>query len=91
MLQIEAHGIRFNSIIHLLEIYPCCIGAENLSQNMLQAFQLAPVKSRRSSKLTGYFGRGIFPVLKIQNITQQYHRYKYDVQRNSNAVWQAQF
>lgn len=64
MLKLEARGIRFNSTIHLLEIYPCYIDVENLSQNMFQAYQLAPVKGIRNSKITGYFGRGISLALK---------------------------
>lgn len=63
MLKIEAHGIRFNSISHLLEISPCCIVAENFLQNMFQASQLAPGKRVRSSKITGYFGREFLPCL----------------------------
>lgn len=43
---------------------------------MFQAYQLAPVKEIRNSKITGYFGRGILPIEKIQNVTQQCHRYK---------------
>lgn len=44
MLKIEARGITFNSISHLLEISPCYIGVEKLLQNMFQASQLAPGK-----------------------------------------------
>lgn len=57
MLKIEAHGIRFNSLSHLLEITPCYTGVENLLQNMFQAPQLTAGKGVRSSEITGYFGR----------------------------------
>lgn len=65
MLKIEAHGIRFNSISHLLEITPCYIGVENLLQNMFQASHLSPGKGVRSSEITGYFGTEFLPCLNM--------------------------
>lgn len=61
MLRIEAHGTRYNSISHLLEITPCYAGVEYLLQNIFQASQLTPGKGVRSSQITGYFGRKFLP------------------------------
>lgn len=61
MLKIEARGMRFNSISHLLEITPCYTGVENLLQNVFQASLLTPGKGVRSSESTGYFGREFLP------------------------------